>query len=471
MSDTAVLFFSQKEYPFSQGPDSTQTILPVAEPAGLWEQAKKGKFPIILFDSAHPQTNKALVWRIYRQTPESEFWLLSDNGLFDLPDDIIDQTISTAIAPEEFAAQVASSLKMKVLLEKYRLVGKSGNLKRAAEMVAQVAPTVIATLIIGPSGSGKEVIAHAVHEASPRKNRPFIAVNCGALTETLLESELFGHERGAFTGAVSRREGIFKRADGGTVFLDEIGETSPALQVKLLRALEEGTFYRVGGEEPVRTDIRVVAATNRELTEAIGEGKFREDLYFRLSAFRINLTGLSDRRTDILPLINHFFVEQTGAVRPMSERAAELLLNYSWPGNVRQVKNFVNRISLAAGKGEISEQAVMQFIEEQGFSQRNLPVVTGQTPRQAEFQLIYQALLSLGQEVRMLRDLITQHLPSNGEVVEATPTGASKTIENMEEDLIRATLESVGGNRREAARKLGIGERTLYRKLKRYGEI
>jgi DNA-binding NtrC family response regulator len=332
----------------------------------------------------------------------------------------------------------------------------------------------MSTLIIGPSGSGKEVVARAVHNFSDRKKGPFIALNCGALTESLLESELFGYEKGAFTGATSRREGIFERAHGGTVFLDEIGETSPALQVKLLRVLEEGAFYRVGGNSLVRANIRVVAATNRDLTEAIASGSFREDLYFRLGAVRINLAPLSERKSDILPLINYFFEQETGAVRGISEEAMKRLINYGWPGNVRQLRNFVQRMTVAVGEGEISESLVMQFVEEQGYVHRNLPVATGKMPREAEFQLIYQALLSLGQEVRMLRELILQNLPARHDVEEVheyDQHSSMPSMEEMEEDLIRKTLAAVGGNRREAARRLGIGERTLYRKLKRYGVI
>jgi DNA-binding NtrC family response regulator len=412
------------------------------------------------------------VMRVYRRAPEGEFWLLGDDDIHTIPEYVVDAILPYSLTRSEFEKKVAVLLRIKTLLEEYHLVGKSAHLKRTADMIAQVAPTDISTLIIGPSGSGKELVARAVHQNSPRRTKPFVAVNCGALAEGLLESELFGHEKGSFTGAIGRREGIFKRADGGTVFLDEIGETTPALQVKLLRALEEGSFYRVGGEEVVRTNVRIVAATNRELTEAIAEGKFREDLYYRLGTFRINLAGLHERKADIIPLINHFFIDQTGKTRGFSERAMELLTNFGWPGNVRQVKNFVSRIIVSAPEGEISEQLATQFIEEQGYVERNLPVVTGKTPQQAEFQLIYQALLSLGQEVRILRDLIIDNLPSRhggGMVDSSVHGGDSGTMEKMEEDLIRQTLASVGGNRREAARRLGIGERTLYRKLKKFG--
>lgn len=467
-----IVFFTQKEYAFARGGAPAARLVLAAEPAELMEAVKQDRVAILILDAAHPKFNDQLVMRLYRRTPNSEFWLVAEDDEHALPAYVIDAVLPPSLDRRDFEKKLSACLRIKGLLEEYHLVGKSAPLKRTAEMIAQVAPTDISTLIIGPSGSGKELVARAVHQHSARRTKPFVAVNCGALAEGLLESELFGHEKGAFTGAIGRREGIFKRADGGTVFLDEIGETTPTLQVKLLRALEEGSFYRVGGEDVVHTDVRIVAATNRELTETIAEGKFREDLYYRLGTFRINLAGLADRKADIIPLINHFFIEQTGAARGYSERAMQLLTNFGWPGNVRQVKNFVSRVIVAAPEGEISEQMVTQFVEEQGYVERNLPVVTGKTPQQAEFQLIYQALLSLGQEIRLLRDLIVSNLPPRqaGAVHPADGApGETGAMEKMEEELIRRTLASTGGNRREAARRLGIGERTLYRKLKKFG--
>jgi len=470
---TEILVFSEQVYPFFESALKAGQARQVEEPAELLEVIKKHKFPIMIFDTSHSRFSRSLMMRVYRQRPLSEFWLVTDHREIELPEFLVDDTLTPLIRKAEFETRIKSCLRIRDLLRNYHMVGKSANLKRVAEMISQVAPTNMSTLIIGPSGSGKELAARAVHNFSRRKGKTFLAVNCGALAESLLESELFGYEKGAFTGAIGRKEGIFKRADGGTVFLDEIGETSPALQVKLLRVLEGGTFYRVGGGDLVKTDVRLVAATNRDLTEAIAEGEFREDLYFRLGAIRINLTGLADRKADIIPLINHFFEEESGERRGISEKALELLVNYGWPGNVRQLRNFVNRMLVVSPVGEISENMVMQFIEEQGQLHRNLPVVTGKKPQEAEFQLIYQALLSLGQEVRMLRDLIVSNIRGGQDVTEVSDAAAepNKTVEEMEKELIEKTLDSVGGNRREAARILGIGERTLYRKLKKYGEI
>ncbi|MCK5125053.1 MAG: sigma-54-dependent Fis family transcriptional regulator [candidate division Zixibacteria bacterium] len=469
-----VLFFGEEEYDFLSSALDEGWLLRTSEASQLVEAVKQQPVPILIFDSSHSQFSESLVIRVYRKIPEAEFWLVGDlNGHY-LSKFLVDAVLPFTITGREFGDKVNDCLKVRERLSNYNMVGKSANLKHNAEIISQVAPTDISTLIIGPSGAGKELVARAVHENSKRKNKPYIAVNCGAFAETLLESELFGYEKGAFTGAIGRREGIFKRADGGTVFLDEIGETPPSLQVRLLRVLEEGAFYRVGGGELVRSDVRIIAATNRELLDAIQDGEFREDLYFRLGAMRINLTGLADRKADIMPLINHFFRKETGQTRMVARNAMERLLNYGWPGNVRQLRNFVSRTTVIAGKGEISESHVMQFLEEQGFSDRSLPVVTGKSPQEAEFQLIYQALLSLGQEVRMLRDIIMDNLPARHETVveeEVHHADSPMTMDGMEEQLILKTLESVGGNRREAARKLGIGERTLYRKLKKYGEL
>jgi len=470
-----ILFFGEQKYTFIKASVEKGRVHRVEEPSELMEAVKREDYPVLIFDHNHPRFSRSLVARIYRRSPLSEFWHISRADHIDYPIYMADAVFPENITRQEFENKLSGVLKIKELLLHYKMVGKSSNLKQVAETISQVAPTDISTLIIGPSGSGKELVARAVHDNSSRSEKIFMAINCGALVESLLESELFGHEKGSFTGAVGRREGIFKRADKGTVFLDEVGETTPGLQVKLLRVLEEGSFTRVGGTEPVYADVRIVAATNRELTDAIGERKFRDDLYFRLGAVRINMAPLTERKADIIPLVDHFFTLQTGQRRGMSENVTELLINYGWPGNVRQIHNFVSRVAMASESGEIPEHLVLQFFEEQGYAERTLPVVTDKTPRQAEFELIYQALLSLGQEVRMLRDLILDNLPVGDEhdfeqAVKAKASGAR--LEEIEEELITKTLNEVGGNRREAARRLGIGERTLYRKLKKYrGDI
>ena len=249
------------------------------------------------------------------------------------------------------------------------LVARDPSMKRVVEQVHRVAPRDTTVLLLGESGTGKEVLARLLHEQSPRNQGPFVAVNCAALTESLLESELFGHEKGAFTGAISRHEGRFEQADGGTLFLDEVGETSPALQAKLLRVLQEKTFERVGGTRELNADVRLVAATNRDLDRRVEQGQFRQDLYYRLAVFPITIPPLRERKADVLPLAEHFLHLLTrGPSRTAPEIAAgakEALRAHLWPGNVRELQNVMERALILSGGDAITE------------AELNLPRVTG----------------------------------------------------------------------------------------------
>ncbi|RKX25157.1 MAG: sigma-54-dependent Fis family transcriptional regulator [Candidatus Zixiibacteriota bacterium] len=358
----------------------------------------------------------------------------------------------------------------KKTLRRYGIVGRSSRMKALARTIDRIAPTDVSVLIVGPSGSGKELVAQALHSDSPRADRPFVAINCGALAEGVLESELFGHEKGAFTGSVGKREGLFHKADGGTIFLDEIGETKPGMQVKLLRVLEDGHYYPVGSSVPQRVNVRVVAATNRDLTEAIADKQFREDLYFRVSAVKLVVPPLMERRGDIQPLLQWFLREQPKL--ECSDSALEKLAHYDWPGNVRQLSNFVSRMVALKPEGLIENEDVDSFLAEQYASATHLPVSTGRTVEEAGQELIYRAILSLGNEVRILRNLITSNLPNEAEIQRSSPPVdvplQGSTMEEMERAVIEQILVETGGNRKEAAQKLGIGERTLYRKLSKY---
>lgn len=440
----------------------------------LYNALKERAVELILIEADFPGINAGLIRKLRLRSPLTDIWLLrrfqpspvaADDGFYD-------GSISLDAGLERLEEKIKQIYHQKALLRKFQIVGRSEQIKLVAETIEKIAPTDISILIIGPSGSGKELVARAIHENSSRSSGPFVAVNCGALAEGVLESELFGHEKGAFTGSVGKREGLFVQANGGTIFLDEIGETRPDMQVKLLRVLEDGIFYPVGGDKTARSDARVIAATNRDLTEAIKEGQFREDLYFRLGVVKIMLPALYERREDILPLLFHFASREN--LKGFTDGAVETLLRYDWPGNVRQLRNFVTRMGALHRRDEITEREVEQFVREQGISQKNLPVATGHTPEEAGHELIYRALLSLGNEIRMLRDLITANLPSqngiNGEFERGTSfsgkTGGS--MQDMERQLIAEVLRETGGNRKAAAQKLGIGERTLYRKIKQY---
>jgi len=304
------------------------------------------------------------------------------------------------------------------------IIGRSAEMKQVFEMVRQVAPSRSSVLITGESGSGKEMIAEALHYNSPRKDKPFIKLHCAALTESLLESELFGHEKGAFTGAIARKRGRFELAHLGTLFLDEIGEINQNVQIKLLRVLEEKKFERVGGEETVEVDVRLIAATNRDLKDAIAKGSFREDLYYRLNVVNIHIPPLRERKEDIPLLVAAFlkeFSQENGKqIDGIDPKARLALYNYSWPGNVRQLRNSI-------------ESAVV---------------------------------LSKATTIT-LDDLPPNIRGDSGTDSLRLPVGAS--LADMEKEVIRSTLAREGGNKSRTAEILGIGRKTLHRKIEEYG--
>ena len=312
--------------------------------------------------------------------------------------------------------------------DRHNLIGRSPSMTRLLDTVAQVAPSEATVLIIGESGTGKEMIAGALHFNSLRKGKPFIQINCAAITETLLESELFGHEKGAFTGADRRREGKFRQADGGTIFLDEITETSPAMQVKLLRVLQEREITRVGGNEVIKVDVRIIAATNRDVLQEIAAGRLREDLYYRLNVVALHIPPLRERRDDIPILAQHFLEQFSGknhkTIRGFTPQAMDRMLKYGWPGNVRELMNAVERGVVLARSEYLDEQ--------------ELSIAHTEPPA-------------------------TVH-GMTGPVVQE-----SMALETVEKSTILSTLETVQNNKSEAARRLGITRRTLHLKLKKYG--
>ncbi|CAN5248876.1 sigma-54 dependent transcriptional regulator [soil metagenome] len=311
--------------------------------------------------------------------------------------------------------------------EKYgfdSIVGRSLQMENVFEKIRQVAPTKASVLIQGETGTGKELIAKAIHFNSPRRRKAFIAVNCGALSQTLLESELFGHEKGSFTGATRQRPGRFEMAHGGTIFLDEIGETTPEMQVKLLRVLQEQEFERVGGTKPVKVDVRVVAATNRDLKKEVAAGRFREDLYYRLNVIRIDLPSLKERPDDIPLLVAHYLKQfgiEHGRQLTVNPKAMTLLQNFHWPCNVRQLRTVIESATILTSGKEILP--------------KNLP-----------------------------DELRTEAAPAN-----SVRLRVGMTVGDAERELIRATLSEFQGNKAKAARTLGLGRKTLYRKLQEYG--
>lgn len=449
--------------------DWTQIGRVVTEIGELYQTVKEQATDLILVDEDRHDLTNAVAIRLRRPNGLTEIWRVGRGEEPSYgPERFVDGYISRSLGQDGVDQKVQDILSDKALLEKYRMVGRSTAMKAIARTIERIAPTEVPVLVVGASGTGKELVARALHENSARKRNSYVAVNCGALAEGVLESELFGHERGAFTGSVAKREGLFHTAEGGTIFLDEIGETKPDTQVKLLRVLEDGTYYPVGSSVPRRADVRVIAATNRDLSEAIADRQFREDLYFRLSVVKIVLPPLLERKQDIQPLLQFFWRDNPKL--EFADSALDLLSKYDWPGNIRQLRNFASRMAALKPKGTVDVSDVEKFITEQHAGATHLPVTTGRTVEDAGQELIYRAILSLGNEIRMLRDLITAHLPSESGATFDSYSSEPKagTMEEMEKVMIEKMLSDTGGNRRETARRLGIGERTLYRKLGKY---
>jgi DNA-binding NtrC family response regulator len=430
----------------------------------------------VLFDLRFGPRPQKLTERVYLE--EAAIPVAAILPAEGLPGEIYtDRTLTWPIQPSEIAQAFSDMADDRRMIESCGLVGRSATLAAAARIVAQVAPSDINVLITGPSGVGKEMIAHALHKLSGSLQRPFVAVNVAALAPGIVESELFGHERGAFTGATARRIGVFEQAAGGIIFLDEIGEISPEIQAKLLRVLEQRVFTRVGGNIPIRADFRLIAATNKDLSEQVELGRFRQDLYFRLRVVSIDLPPLSERRADIAPLA-HFFLalrakELGGAKLHIEPGALRLFHKYDWPGNVRELKNVIDSFAVTSPSGRIAAADFERYMTEHSARAALLPVVTHRTPEAAEHQLIFRALMTLSNEVVSLRRLIERELElmRSGEPVYGGQPGRPGPInvEEVEKGLVERALDEARGNRKKAAKMLGIGERTLYRKLEKYG--
>jgi len=368
--------------------------------------------------------------------------------------------------------------------DEHGIIGISPAMRKIVEVVDQVAPTDLTVLVTGESGVGKEVVAKAIHQASRRSAKPLITVNCGAIPDGIIESELFGHERGSFTGASEQRRGYFELADGGTIFLDEIGELNPSAQVKFLRVLESGEFLRVGSSVTRRVDVRVVAATNKDLELEVRHKTFRDDLFFRLRSVNIHIPPLRERSEDIEILFDHFAedVAQKNGIefRGIAPDAVDVLRDYRWPGNVRELRN-VTESMLVLERGKLLGAAdVRKYLQQNaaGTSERNLPVPSGRSVEQAERELILRALLEIKGNILELRDQLAEQSrtiasvqQSEADPVEVRPRAEETTLslQEMEQKLIAEALERFKGNRRVAARALNISERTLYRKIKEYG--
>ena len=390
-------------------------------------------------------------------------------------------------------------MNIETIQKKSGIVGRSEAIQQVLEMVAQVSPVDISILITGESGTGKEIIAKAIHQNSKRSHQSMITVNCGAIPEGIIESELFGHVKGAYTDAKGDRKGYFESADNSTIFLDEIGETPLETQVKLLRVIESGEFIPVGGSKAKKTDVRILAATNKDLAGLVSKGLFRQDLYYRLNTVSIPLPPLNDRLEDISLLVERFALEFTRSndmpYRGFMPEAIRSMKNFRWKGNIRELKNFVESI-IVLEKGErITSQMVEQQLglKSDEFSKNDaLPVITNQPSDSAERELILRQLFLLRQDVEFLKKLASPsqspienlppplldrssgvdsnnlHINEDSEYFIKNSSIGDMTIEDLEKEAIIRTLRFFNNNRRKTARSLGVSERTLYRKIEDY---
>jgi len=378
--------------------------------------------------------------------------------------------------------------------EEYNIIGKSLEMQEIVEVIQQVAPTDITVLITGESGVGKEIVGQAIHAASKRAQRPIVTVNCGAIPEGIIESELFGHEKGSFTGASELRKGYFEIADGGTIFLDEIGELPLQTQVKFLRILENGEFMRVGSSSAKHVDVRVIAATNKDLEREVNNKHFRPDLFYRLRSVNIRIPPLRERREDIPVFFTKFakeFSEKNSITfLGITDDAMELLTQYYWPGNVRELRNVVESMLVIENGKRLTDEDVRKYLK--GYHTNgegsNLPVYIPKTAEFAERELIYRALVDLKTDIVDMKNLLVnaasgssaiirhdgssiagEEVHDNAIVHPRNPGEDNISLEEMERRMIVGSLQKYEGNRRLAAQALKISERTLYRKIKEYG--
>ena len=383
----------------------------------------------------------------------------------------------------------AALLKVK---QRYSIIGNYDGINRALDVSLQVAKTDLSVLITGENGVGKEVFPRIIHDNSARKSKKYFAINCGSIPEGTIDSELFGHEKGAFTGAIGERDGYFGVASGGTLFLDEVGELPLSTQARLLRVLETGEYIRVGSSEVRKTNVRIIAATNVNLTKAIAEGRFREDLYYRLNTIPVMIPPLRERGEDIALLFRKFALDMSEKYNMppvrLNEEAKRMLIAYSWPGNVRQLKNITENMSVTSSEREITQQILSSYIPAESHTNQ-LATIKGEQARHSfenEREILYQILFDLRRDVSDLKKIVNEQrgessTPKSGAIIkiaapeEITETaeyieemGETKTIEEIEKEAIRKGLEKNKGNRKLTAHDLNIPERTLYRKIKEY---
>jgi DNA-binding NtrC family response regulator len=412
-----------------------------------------------------------------------------------------------------------NTTELQKIKQRYNIVGNSEGLNHALDIALQVASTDLSVLIVGESGVGKEIIPRVIHDNSPRRRERYFAINCGSIPEGTIDSELFGHEKGAYTGAVGEADGYFGVANKGTIFLDEVGELPMATQARLLRVLETGEYIRVGGQEIRKTDVRIVAATNVNMRKAISEGRFREDLYYRLNTIPIQMPPLCDRGEDIILLFRLFAMQMAEKYRlpkiTLTDDAKQLMLHYKWPGNVRQLKNITEQMSVLSEKREIDAETLKKFIPDDPDSMQLATINNGSGKHsyESERDILYKILYELrGNIADLRRDMVnlrkqmdedreirqatsfnkgfiesnTPQMPTvigregtqpfeqtaqdaDAEEIKADEEPESLNLNDLGRQMVEKALEKNDGNRKKAAQELGISDRTLYRRIKQYG--
>lgn len=465
-------------------PSPEWSLVVFRDPAPVFSSSVSDLHMLLLDEAVAQQVLATVVRRARKRFPAVDITVVggpkSDDVRAAAKREGVDYYVERPLDPTSMRSVLEHRRKLAEVRAAAGIIGRSVQIEEILEAVLQVAPTEVPILIEGESGTGKDIVARAIHHASRRRQNAYVAINCASLAEGVLESELFGHERGAFTGAVAQRSGMFERADKGTIFLDEVGEMSASMQVRLLRVLESGEIIRVGGVKSFRADVRVVAATNRSLSAAVREGRFRQDLYYRLKGVSVYLPPLRERKDDIPILCDHFLREAARRhgkeIRGIEKDGLAKLVSYPWPGNIRELRNVIDTAVVLAPEGKIT--AALLDSQLGGETVREgplLPVPLHRTKDEAEREMIYGSILAMHRDVRELLSIVRQSsgvkpFETMREVFpEAPPEPPVQPLSSLEREAIREALRSTDGNRRKAADLLGISERTLYRKIKEYG--
>jgi DNA-binding NtrC family response regulator len=465
--------------------------------AAALSRAAAGETALVIYDTRAFPAARATLSRLLSLTGDMDIVVLGDpealGGDHDRDGHGALRYLPSDVPLPELQSVVELLLRMRRVRSEGGIVGRSRAVSQMIALIAQAAPLDVNVLVTGESGTGKELVARAIHRLSERRSGPFVSLNCGALSEGVLESELFGHVRGAFTGAVASHDGVFKQANGGTLLLDEVGEMPLGMQTRFLRALETGEFTPVGGQGILHTDLRLVAATNRDLARDVESGRFRQDLYYRLRVIVIDTPPLRERHEDILILADHFLKQENRehglAVRGFTRHAKQALRHHTWPGNVRELRNVVRATAVMKQRGLIDVDDLPSDVLGGGSENAAfLPMVVDAPQPHLDPGVLASTLLELRQDMREIKQKLDRLLagegappsgggaiPADGRVIETLlheggvePPDGGGELQTAEKALIAAALQATGGNRRQAAQRLGISERTLYRKLKHY---